>query len=70
MASASEFKKRMLSVGAGPLWTGSGHQLNWIIKNHFDNIRTVKTVDFVGYAIAHRAYMFENIAIANGKVIL
>lgn len=68
VATASEFKKRLLAIAPGALFTGGTWQLNWIIEHHLDKIRVVDTVDFIGYSKQHKAYVFNDIAVSHGKV--
>ncbi len=68
VAAASEFKKRLLSVAPGALYSGTSGQLNWLVSNYMNDIKTVETVDFVGYSPDHKAYVFNKVAVANGKV--
>lgn len=67
VAAASEFKKRLLSIAPGALFTGSSNQLNWLVGHYLDDIKIVDTVDFVGYSKEHRAYVFNTLAVSNGK---
>ncbi len=67
VAASSEFKKRLLSIAAGALFTGKGNQLDWIINRHLSHIKTVETIDFLGYAKEYGAYIFDDVAIADGK---
>ncbi|WP_299142043.1 toprim domain-containing protein [uncultured Vibrio sp.] len=68
--SASEFKKRLLHIAKGALWTGSGKQLDqFILNQNAQSIKTVDTVDFLGYSKAHQSYLFKDIAINQGKII-
>ncbi len=68
IASAAEFKKRLLGVADGRLYTGNSAQLNWIVGHYLDNIKTVETIDFVGYSKEHKAYVFSDVAVSAGKV--
>ncbi|WP_247882198.1 toprim domain-containing protein [Azospirillum sp. TSH100] len=68
VASGSEFKKRLLGIAPGALFTGATWQLNWIIKHHLDAIRIVQTVDFIGYSKEHRAWIFNDLAVTGAKV--
>ncbi|MGB1026470.1 MAG: toprim domain-containing protein, partial [Rhodospirillaceae bacterium] len=68
VAAASEFKKRLLSVSAGGLWKGTGSQLDWIINHHLTDIRTVETLQFIGYSRDHQAYIFGDLAVKDGRV--
>ncbi|MFM2041536.1 MAG: hypothetical protein RLY86_112 [Pseudomonadota bacterium] len=68
IAAAAEFKKRLLSIAPGALFTGSTHQLNWIVKNNIDGIRQVQTIDFVGYASEYKTWVFNSHAVSAGRV--
>ncbi|WP_019646985.1 toprim domain-containing protein [Novispirillum itersonii] len=69
VAASSEFKKRLLAIAPGALWTGNGQQLNWIIGRYLTTIKTVDTVDFIGYCRTHAAYILPDRAVQAGKVI-
>ena len=68
LASASEFKKRLLSMAPGAVFTGSSQQLDRIIRSQLFAIKTVETVDFVGYSKAHGTYVMGDLAIKGGVV--
>ncbi|KQW12003.1 toprim domain protein [Pseudomonas sp. Root401] len=68
VAAASEFKKRLLSMAAGAVFTGSGQQLDKIMKDQLYGLKTVETIDYVGYSKEHGAYVFGDIAVRNGIV--
>ncbi len=68
IASSAEFKKRLLSAAPGGLYTGSGRELDWIVKNNLNNIKQVKTVDYVGYAKEHEAYIYNDFAVKKGRI--
>ena len=68
VAAASEFKKRLLSMAAGAVFTGSGQQLDKIMKDQLYGLKTVATIDYVGYSKEHGAYVFGDIAVRNGIV--
>ncbi|WP_233495342.1 toprim domain-containing protein [Thalassospira sp. 11-3] len=69
VATASEFKKRLLSIAPGALYTGNSVQLNWLVKHYLDNIKIVETTDFIGYSKEHGVYVFNDRAVASGKVV-
>ncbi|TKK40727.1 bifunctional DNA primase/helicase [Pseudomonas fluorescens] len=66
VAAASEFKKRLLSMAAGAVFTGSGQQLDKIMKDQLYGLKTVETIDYVGYSKEHGAYVFGDLAVRNG----
>jgi hypothetical protein len=68
VSAASEFKKRLIHMAPGAVFTGSGQQLDRIMKDQLFNIRTVQTIDFVGYSKEYRAYVFGDIAVREGVV--
>ncbi|SFI43907.1 Toprim-like [Pseudomonas argentinensis] len=68
VAAASEFKKRLLGMAAGAVFTGSGQQLDKILKNQLFGIKTVSTIDYVGYSKEYQAYVYGDLAIKGGQV--
>jgi energy-coupling factor transporter ATP-binding protein EcfA2 len=68
VAAASEFKKRLLSMAAGAVFTGTGQQLDKLLKDQLYGLKTVETIDYVGYSKEHGAYVFGDIAVRNGIV--
>nr|WP_300309247.1 toprim domain-containing protein [Halomonas sp.] len=69
LASASEYKKRLLGVAPGAVWTGTSQQLDTLLQDQIGSIKTVETIDFIGYSKEHGAYVFGDLAVAGGKVI-
>lgn len=65
-ASSSEFKARLLYSSA--IWLGAQKHLDQISMKQIEGIKTVETVDFVGYSKDHGAYIFNDIASHNGTV--
>ncbi|TIH10808.1 bifunctional DNA primase/helicase [Pseudomonas leptonychotis] len=68
ISSAPEFKKRLLNVCNGAMFTGSPQQLERMLGLQLDKLKTVNTIDWIGYSREHGAYVFNDIAIAGGKV--
>ena len=69
LASASEFKKRLLAIAPGAVFTGSTQQLDRIFKESLYSIKTVETIDFVGYSREHGCYVFgERLAMKDGQL--
>jgi hypothetical protein len=69
LASASEYKKRLLGVAPGAVWTGTSQQLDSLLQDQIGNIKTVETIDFIGYSKEHAAYVFGDLAVAGGKLV-
>ena len=69
LASASEYKKRLLGVAPGAVWTGTSQQLDTLLQDQIGNIKTVETIDYIGYSKEHGAYVFGDLAVAGGKLV-
>ncbi|EHP4002839.1 toprim domain-containing protein [Salmonella enterica] len=67
VASAPEFKKRLLHVRKGGMFTGNTAQLDAILKNALPDIKEVKTQNFVGYNKEWGAWVFNKLAVCGGK---
>ncbi|WP_205890123.1 toprim domain-containing protein [Pseudomonas jilinensis] len=68
VSAASEFKKRLLSIAAGAVFTGSGQQLDRIMQDQLYGIRTVETIDYIGYSKEHQAYVLGDLAVKKGQL--
>lgn len=68
VASATDFKKRLIHMAPGAMFTGTGAQLDRIAKDQLFNIKQVDTIDFVGYSKEYGAYVFDDIAVRDGVV--
>lgn len=66
MASSGEFKAKLLHAGA--TWLGSQKHLDQIVITQTEGIKTVETIDFVGYSKDHQAYIFNDVACHGGTV--
>ena len=69
LTGASEFKKRLLGVGPGALFTGNAAQLDRILRDQLQGIKTVETIDYTGYSKEHGCYVFPELAVKDGKVL-
>lgn len=69
LTSVGEFKKRLLHSGAGAIWTGNAAQLDRLLSRWTFNIKTVETIDFVGYSIDHGVYVFNDVAMREGQIV-
>lgn len=69
VAAASEFKKRLIHMAPGAVWTGSQGQLDRIAKDQLFNIKSVDTIDFVGYSKEYQAYVFGDVAVRDGQLV-
>ncbi|BFM16249.1 toprim domain-containing protein [Maricurvus nonylphenolicus] len=68
LSSSSEFKKRLLAVAPGAMFTGTSQQLDAILEQRVFNIKTVETVDYIGYSREHRSYIYRDVAMRQGKL--
>lgn len=68
VSSATEFKKRIISLAQGAVFSGSGHQLDRIMEDQLFNIKTVDTIDYVGYSKEHKAYLLGDMAVRQGEL--
>lgn len=66
IASSSEFKTRLMYSGA--TWLGTQKHLDQIILRQTEGLKTVETIDFLGYSREHQAYIFNDIAVHNGSI--
>lgn len=69
LSAVGEFKKRLLHSGAGAIWTGNAAQLDRLLSRWTFNIKTVETVDFLGYSLPHGAYVYNEVAVKDGRVV-
>lgn len=68
ITAASEFKKRLLHLGAGAYFDGNQGQLDKMAKRWTYNIKTVQTIDYLGYSIEHGAYVWNEVAAKGGQI--
>lgn len=69
LAVSGDFKKRLLSICPGALYEGNGRQLDRIIKAEFGALRSVETIDYVGYVKDLDAWIYRDFAVCNGKIV-
>ena len=67
LSAASEFKKQLLHMAAGAIYSGSSAQLEKMMQDQLYNIKQVQTVDFIGYSRQHGAYILGDVAVKDGK---
>lgn len=69
LASANEFKNRLLNVAAGLMFTGSTKQLEYHQQEYWfntANLPEVQTINFLGYARELGGWIFPKQAVFNG----
>lgn len=66
-AASSEFKKRLLAFAG--MWSGTGQQLDNIMRRQMRQLKTVEPIAFTGYSPPHRAWVLGDLAVRDGRVI-
>jgi len=68
VSGGGDFKKRLISIAPGALFTGRSEQLDRIVKHQLYNIKTVDTIDFIGYCKEHQCYVLGNKMVTSGQL--
>lgn len=69
LTAASEFKKRLLHMGTGAFFDGNQGQLDALVKRWTYKLKSVKTIDFLGYSIDHGCYVWNEVAAKGGQTV-
>ena len=67
VSSVSGFKKRLISLAQGAVFTGTSRHLDQLIEEKLYNIQTVETIDFIGYAREHACWILGDLAVRKGR---
>lgn len=67
LAGSGEFKKRLISIASGAIWTGEQFHLDRMMGRQLP-VRDVVGIEFTGYSRDHKAYVFGDIAVHAGRV--
>lgn len=65
-ANPGEFKKRLMAFAG--MWSGSGEQLDRLMRKQTRRLKVVEPIPFTGYSAAHRAWLFGDIAVRDGRI--
>lgn len=68
IVSNSDFASRLTHVAPGALWQGTANQLQSLVRDRIYNIKTVDTIDFIGYSREHEAYIWPEYAVQHGQL--
>ncbi|MHY04061.1 bifunctional DNA primase/helicase [Escherichia coli] len=68
LTSSAEFKKRLLHIAKGAVYTGSTKQLDKFIQLRLPEVKEVKTQNFIGYNKDYSAWLFNRVAVSGGKL--
>lgn len=66
VANSGEFKKRLMAFAG--MWSGSGEQLDRLVRNQTRKLKVVEPIPFTGYSAPHRAWLFGDMAVREGKI--
>lgn len=67
VSNSAEFKKRLMAFAG--MWTGSGDQLDRLMKTQTRRLKVVEPIGFTGYSHPHRAWLLGDIAVHSGRVL-
>ncbi|MGE4324197.1 MAG: bifunctional DNA primase/helicase [Sphingobium sp.] len=65
-ANSGEFKKRLMAFAG--MWSGSGEQLDRLMRNQTRKLKVVEPIPFTGYSAPHRAWLLGDIAVREGRI--
>lgn len=68
ITSAAEFKKRLLGIAAGAMFSGTTYMLDRMMERQLFNIKRVETIDYIGYSIEHGCYVLGDVAAKDGAL--
>lgn len=68
IASSTEFKKRLLAIAPGGSFSGTTVMLDRMMERDLYNIKRVETIDYIGYSKEYGCYIFDDLAIKDGKL--
>ena len=66
-ANSGEFKKRLMAFAG--MWSGTGEQLDRIMRSQTRKLKVVEPIGFTGYSAAHRAWLFGETGVQGGRLI-
>ncbi|WP_432786927.1 hypothetical protein AAEX37_00992 [Oligella sp. MSHR50489EDL] len=69
LTSLSEFKKRFLEVSSGLFYTGNAKTLERALNKRMERLKSVETIDYIGYTKEHGTYIFSDIAVRDGRTV-
>ncbi len=66
-ANSGEFKKRLMAFAG--MWSGTGEQLDRLIRNQTRRLKVVEPIPFTGYSAKHGCWVLGDIAVRDGRLI-
>lgn len=67
LTSPGEFKNRLLAV-KNAWWVGEAKQLERLLMDMTHNLKTVETIDYIGYSKEHKTYVWNDAAVREGRI--
>ncbi len=67
LTSTGEFKNRLLAV-KNAWWVGEAGQLTKLLMDMTRNLKTVETIDYIGYSKEHKTYVWNDVAMREGRL--
>ncbi|MCH2486132.1 MAG: toprim domain-containing protein [Erythrobacter sp.] len=67
VSNSAEFKKRLMAFAG--MWTGTGDQLDRLMKTQTRRLKVVEPIKPTGYSPAHKAWLLGDIAVHQGRVL-
>lgn len=68
LSAGTEFKKRLMHVAPGTSFSGSTNQLDRVYCDATFAIKSVETIDYLGYSREHGAYVWSHYAVKGGTL--
>lgn len=68
LSSSAEFKKRLLGMAPGAVFNGQTPQLDKLMSQQLYNIKRVQTTDFIGYSREFECYVYNEVAVKDGRL--
>lgn len=68
LSNSSDFKSKIMGALSGAHYSGNTAQLDTIFINKTKNVKDIETIPYIGYCKEQKAYIFNQFAVANGKL--
>jgi len=68
VSTAAEFKKRLLAIAPGAVFSGTSTMLERMMERQLYNIKRVLTIDYIGYSREHDCYVLGDVLVKNGTI--
>lgn len=68
ISSSAEFKKRLLGIAPGAMFSGTSAMLDRMMERDLFHIKRVETIDYIGYSKEYGCYVLDDVAIKDGTL--